>query len=312
MVARGPRPGGPALGGPRLAVVPVDLSAVVLPDHAPAAFTAAAREAQATGLRTLWTYDHLSWRDFRDGPWFSAVPLLAAAATATDTIRLGTLVASPNFRHPVPFAAELQTLDHLSGGRLDLGVGAGTSAQDAHVLGLPALTPADRQSRFEEWTDLLAALLSQRRTDAAGRWFTAADARVVPGPVQSPLPLTVAAAGPRGMRFAARTGAAWVTYGAAGDDLDAVAAGFTEPARRFSQLLAEVAPGRAVRRLALVGLDEAAPFAPGAYAGFLARLEAAGFDEVCVHWPRPDGRGVPAAVFAEVLAAHGLAERSGG
>ena len=287
-------------------VVPVDLSAVVLPDHAPAAFTAVAREAQTAGLRTLWTYDHLSWRDFRDGPWFAAVPLLAAAAATTDAVRLGTLVASPNFRHPVPFAADVQTLDHLSGGRLELGVGAGTSAQDAHVLGLPALTPADRQSRFEEWTELLVALLSQRRTDAAGRWFTAADARVDPGPVQSPLPLTVAAAGPRGMRFAARTGAAWVTYGSGGDDLDAVAAGFTGPAQRFSALVDEVAPGRAVRRLALLGLDERAPFAPGAYGGFLARLEAAGFDEVCVHWPRPDGRGVPAATFPEVLAAHGL------
>lgn len=289
--------------------MPVELSAVVLPDHAPAAFTATAREVEAAGLRTLWTYDHLSWRDFRDGPWFSAVPLLAAAAGVTSTVRLGTLVASPNFRHPVPFAAELQTLDHLCGGRLELGVGAGTKAQDATVLGLPELSPAERQSRFEEWTELLVALLAQRRTDTAGRWFTAVDARVVPGPVQSPLPLTVAAAGPRGMRFAARTGSTWVTYGSGGDDLDAVAAGFTEPARRFTTLLEEAGLSRPVRRLALLSLDERAPFAPGAYPGFLARLEAAGFDEVCVHWPRPDGRGVPADTFDEVLAAHGLVRR---
>lgn len=287
--------------------MPVELSAVVLPDRTPAEFTATAREAEAAGLRTLWTYDHLSWRDLRDGPWFSAVPLLAAAAAVTGTVRLGTLVASPNFRHPVPFAAELQTLDHLCGGRLELGVGAGTKAEDAQVLGVPELTPADRQSRFEEWTELLVTLLSQRRTDAAGRWYTAVDARVVPGPLQQPLPLTVAAAGPRGLRFAARTGATWVTYGSGGDDVDAVAEGFTAPAQRFSALLADLAPTRAVRRLALLSLDERAPFAPGAYPGFLARLEAAGFDEVCVHWPRSDGRGVPAGTFGEVLAAHGLA-----
>ncbi len=103
-------------------------------------------------MRTVFSYDHLSWRDLRDGPWYAAVPLLAAAATATERVRLGTLVASPNYRHPVTFAAEVMTLDQLSDGRVELGVGAGTSAHDASVLGVPALTPRERQDRFEEWT----------------------------------------------------------------------------------------------------------------------------------------------------------------
>ena len=93
------------------------------------------RAAEDAGFSTVWTYDHLSWRSLRDGPWFGAVPLLAAAARITERIRLGTLVASPNFRHPVPFAKEILTLDEVSGGRLDLGIGAGGTGADATVLG---------------------------------------------------------------------------------------------------------------------------------------------------------------------------------
>ena len=279
------------------------LSCVVLNDLAPGAFAATAREAESAGLRTVFSYDHLSWRDMRDGPWFNAVPLLAAAATTTSSVRLGTLVATPNFRHPVTFASEVMTLDHLSGGRIELGVGAGTSAHDASVLGVPALSPAQRQRRFQEWTRLLTTLLGQRATDVRGEFYTAVDARTIPGPVHGRVPLTIAAAGPRGMRFAARTADTWVTYGdeePAGD----AAVRFTAPAGRFDAVERELDLGRRVRRAALVGLGEEAAFAD--YPRFAAALEAAGFDEVCVHWPRPDGRGVPEAVLPAVLAAHGL------
>lgn len=234
----------------------VELSCVVLNDLHPTSFTATAREVEAAGLRTVFCYDHLSWRDFRDGPWFNAVPLLAAAAVATTRVRLGTLVASPNFRHPVTFAAEVMTLDQLSGGRVELGVGAGTSAEDAAVLGLAPLTPGQRQDRFEEWTTLLTTLLTQRVTDAAGERYRAVDARNVPGPVAGRVPLTVAAAGPRGLRFAARTGDTWVTYGSGqpgpGDSVEDAIARFLDPAARFDA----VAGSAGVRRLALLGLDE--------------------------------------------------------
>ncbi|MDP1793621.1 MAG: LLM class flavin-dependent oxidoreductase, partial [Acidimicrobiales bacterium] len=83
------------------------------------------RNAEAWGFDHAWTYDHLAWRDLRDGPWHAAIPTLVAAASVTTTIRLGTLVASPNFRHPVALAREVVTLDDVSGGRLTLGIGAG-------------------------------------------------------------------------------------------------------------------------------------------------------------------------------------------
>ncbi|MFL6094464.1 MAG: LLM class flavin-dependent oxidoreductase, partial [Blastococcus sp.] len=128
------------------------LSALVLPDrHPPAAFLEDVREVERAGLRTVWTYDHLTWPQLKDGPWYGSVPLLAAAAVSTEWVRLGTQVATPNFRHPVPFAKELMTLDQLTGGRLEIGVGTGTEGPDALVLGDRPISRSERAERFAEW-----------------------------------------------------------------------------------------------------------------------------------------------------------------
>jgi alkanesulfonate monooxygenase SsuD/methylene tetrahydromethanopterin reductase-like flavin-dependent oxidoreductase (luciferase family) len=78
--------------------------------------------ADDLGFSTAWTYDHVRWGGMPEGPWHSAVPVLGAVAAVTTRIRLGTLVATPNFRHPVTLAREALALDDLSDGRLDLGL----------------------------------------------------------------------------------------------------------------------------------------------------------------------------------------------
>ena len=152
-------------------------SAIVLPDHGPAEFLRTVREVEAAGVERLWTYDHLSWRHFRDKPWFAAMPLLAAAAADTSRIRLGPLVATPNFRHPVPLAKEIMTLDQLTGGRIDLGVGAGADGPDATVLGDEKITGRQRADRFHDWVELLVTLLEQETVTATSGSYAAVDAR---------------------------------------------------------------------------------------------------------------------------------------
>jgi alkanesulfonate monooxygenase SsuD/methylene tetrahydromethanopterin reductase-like flavin-dependent oxidoreductase (luciferase family) len=73
------------------------------------------QRAEELGFDHAWTYDHLTWRGHRDLPWYSAIPTLTAAAVATERIRLGTLVTSPNFRHPLTLAKEVIALDDISG-----------------------------------------------------------------------------------------------------------------------------------------------------------------------------------------------------
>jgi alkanesulfonate monooxygenase SsuD/methylene tetrahydromethanopterin reductase-like flavin-dependent oxidoreductase (luciferase family) len=105
----------------------VKVGVVILPEHRWAVAAEQWRCSESLGFDHAWTYDHLSWRDLRDSPWFGAVPTLAAAALVTTSIRLGVLVASPNYRHPVPFAKEIMSLDDLAGGRLTLASALGAS-----------------------------------------------------------------------------------------------------------------------------------------------------------------------------------------
>jgi alkanesulfonate monooxygenase SsuD/methylene tetrahydromethanopterin reductase-like flavin-dependent oxidoreductase (luciferase family) len=165
------------------------------------------QRAEQLGFHTAYTYDHLSWRTFREGPWFGALPTLTAAAGATDHLRLGTLVTSPNFRHPVPLAKELISLDDSSGGRITFGVGAGGTGFDSTVLGQEPWTPRERADRFGEFVALLDRLLSEDSVSYDGRFYSAHEAYNIPGCIQRPrLPFAVAATGERGTKPAARDG----------------------------------------------------------------------------------------------------------
>ncbi len=175
--------------------------------------------ADGVGFCTAWTYDHVRWGGMPDGPWHAAVPVLAAAAAVTGRIRLGPLVATPNFRHPVTLAREAITLDDLSGGRLDLGLGPGSEGLDAAALGQEPWTPAERLTRFEEFLQVLRPIVEGKpaaRTTVRTTHYAANEAPSTPGAVQQPLPLTVAAGGPRGLRLAAAHGRRWVTIGPTG------------------------------------------------------------------------------------------------
>jgi alkanesulfonate monooxygenase SsuD/methylene tetrahydromethanopterin reductase-like flavin-dependent oxidoreductase (luciferase family) len=272
----------------------VRLGVVVLPELPWSQARAQWQQLDAWGYHSAWTYDHLAWRSLADGPWFATVPTLAAAALATTTIRLGTFVASPNFRHPVPFAKELMSLDDLSGGRFQLGVGAGGGGFDADVLGDPELTPRQRVERFAEFVELLDRLLSSPLTSYDGEWFTARDARMHPGCVQQPrLPFVVAANGPRAMRVVARHGQAWVTTGVTPPEEGEQrwwAALPSAVGRLDDALTAEGRDPAAVQRY--LSVDASGAFGPSSVEHLrevLGQAEALRFDEVVVHWPRPDG-----------------------
>lgn len=173
--------------------------------------------ADDVGFSTAWTYDHIRWGGMPEGPWYgAAIPILSAAAVVTRRTRLGTLVATPNFRHPVTLARDALTLDDLSDGRLDLGLGPGSQGLDATALGHDPWEPSERLARFQSFLQVLAPILEGSdgtRTTVRNAHYAAVEAPSTPGSVQQPLPLTIAAGGPRGLRLAALYGRNWVTVG---------------------------------------------------------------------------------------------------
>lgn len=262
---------------------------VILPDQRWADSQRRWRQADEWGFDHAWTYDHLGWRDLVDGPWFDSMTTLTAAATVTSRVRLGTLVASPNFRHPAAFARQVTALDDVSGGRLLLGLGAGGIGFDATVLGGETLPPRQRVDRFAEFTELLDVILREDGTTWRGEWFAAVDARSNPGCVQRPrVPFVVAANGPRSMRLVARYGQGWVTTGLGGDDLESWWSTVTDLAGRMDDTLAKA--GRDPATLdRYLSLDSAPVFSlrdVDFFAEQVARAARLGFTDVVTHWPR--------------------------
>lgn len=274
----------------------VRLGALILPEHPGQAGSRVWAQAEELGLDHAWTLDHLSWRSLRDRPWFDAMTTMCAAACATGRMGLGTLVTSPNFRHPVVTAKQAMTLDHVSAGRFVLGIGAGASGPDATALGAREPRPAVRAERFEEFVTLTDALLRQAVTNFAGEHFQADDVRMVPGCVQRPrLPLALAAAGPRGMRLVARFADVWVTIGdpsAPGCHSEGEA--FTTLRRQMNSLATTCEQAgrshRSLRKLVNLSRVVAAPYSsPHRLADLVGRCGDLGFTDVVLAYPRPDG-----------------------
>ena len=136
-----------------------------------------------------WTFDHF-YPIFSDttGPCLEGWTTLIALAQATSRLRLGTLVTGIHYRHPAVLANMAATLDIISEGRLELGIGAGWNEQESGAYGIELGTPRQRSDRFEEACQVLIGLLSQETTTFAGRYYQLVDARNEPKGVQRPHP----------------------------------------------------------------------------------------------------------------------------
>jgi alkanesulfonate monooxygenase SsuD/methylene tetrahydromethanopterin reductase-like flavin-dependent oxidoreductase (luciferase family) len=272
----------------------VRFGVIILPDQRWQDASRRWRLAEEYGFDHAWTYDHLGWRTLVDGPWFDAVPTLTAAALVTSRIRLGTFVASPNFRHPVSFVRQLTALDDISGGRLTLGLGAGASGvgYDNKVLGDPELTVRERVDRFAEFAELLGLLLTSDHVSWTGHYYRAVGARNLPGCVQRPrIPFVMAANGPRSITLAARFGDGWVTTGTPSDDLSAWWRGVGAGLRRLDEALAAAGrdPARVPKYLSVDAAGVYALSSVGYLADAAGRAGELGFTDVVTHWPRPEG-----------------------
>jgi probable F420-dependent oxidoreductase len=162
-----------------------------------AEWVALALRAESLGYATFGVADHVA-------TYYAPMPLLQLVAAHTSRIRLATLVLDNDFRHPVMLAKEAATLDVLSGGRLELGLGAGWLVDDYHQTGIPFATGAARLAKLQEAVQLLKLLFGDAPTWFEGRFYSVHDVDGRPKPVQKPHPpLLLGGTRQRLLRFAA-------------------------------------------------------------------------------------------------------------
>ncbi len=163
-----------------------------------AEWRALAQRAEALGYDVLLVTDHL-------GPQLAPVPALMAAADATAGLRIGSFVFANDYRNPVMLAKEVATLDVLSGGRVEFGLGAGWNTRDYRQLGIRYDAPGIRVERLIESVGLMKRLLGEEAVDHVGKYYRVRGTRVLPRPIQRPHPpLMIGGGGPRVLRLAAR------------------------------------------------------------------------------------------------------------
>ena len=255
---------------------------------------------EALGFDSVWVCDHFVGQ--QGEPLFEAWTLLAALAARTERVRLGAVVTCGTFRHPALLAKEAVTVDHVSGGRLELGLGAGWWAVEHGTYGIPFPPPSERVDRFREGVKVLSRLLGaeDEQVTFAGDHHRLRAAPFRPASVQQPRPpLVLAAQGPRMLEVVARHADAWVgSFGLSPAEVGA-----------RNRLLDErcAALGRDPRRLRRLfvwapWVQAADPWAsPEAFRDFVDRYRAAGVTEFVFDEPRPEQRPILQRIAVELL-----------
>ena len=163
-------------------------------------------------FESMWNWDHFyPLTGDLHGPNFEGWTMLSAMAALTSRIRVGCQVTAMPYRHPAVLANMAATVDHISSGRLILGIGAAWNEMECNAYGFPLPPLKERFDRFDEGIEVLTLLLSQRVANYSGKYFTLTDAYCEPKPVQRPYPpITIGGSGPkRTLRAAARWATEW-------------------------------------------------------------------------------------------------------
>jgi len=248
---------------------------------------AVVRHAEATGWDGVYVADHFMGSGGEFGPDLTpnleSTAVLAGLATATERVRLGSLVFGNTYRHPAVLAKWAATVDHLSGGRLLLGIGAGWQENEHEQYGIELPAPKARLDRFEEACQVIRGLLTQERTDLTGDHYRLTNACAEPKPVQERLPILIGGKGDRMMGIVARHADEWNMWGLP----DAIAERTAVLERRCEAIDRDPATiARSAQALVFLTDDEkaAADFvaATGGRAAIAGPPER--FAEVCAAW----------------------------
>ena len=247
------------------------------------------QRSEDLGFDCLWNVDTVVDPDRPRSAMLDGPSTLVAMALETTRIRIGTLVTSLYFRHPVSAARAAVTTDLLSGGRLEVALGVGDPNAGPAAGGAPDWPTGERVARFREFVELTDRLLTSPLTTFRGTYYSCLEAERVPGPVQLPRPpITIAAHGPRMLAIAAEWADGWSSWGGYGIVTEAefyrLAA---ERSHRFDDLCHDRGRDPGTIRHSLVCFPPLTPWESVDYfEDMVGRYGEVGIDEFVLYWPQ--------------------------
>ncbi|MEY2446658.1 MAG: hypothetical protein QOH79_134 [Acidimicrobiaceae bacterium] len=270
---------------------PLRLGTLVLPNEPWRELAARWRRLEDGGVDSIWSCDHFTNPHRPGQPWFEASTSLAGLAAETQRVRIGLLVGAIASRSPALFAREALTVDHLSGGRLEIGLGAGGAPTDQAMWGVEEWSPRERVERFAEYVEVVDHLCREDEVTFDGSWYRTTGAVTAPGFVQRPRPpFLLAAHGPRALAVAARFADTWNTYGPTLDTALASSEQLDLACTTIGRNPAEI------RRAVLLGLAEGTAWTSAShFEDLVHEWFDAGFTEVAFYDPPYSRSGVPVA-----------------
>ncbi len=174
-----------------------------------------AQHVETTGWDGLWLADHfMPNADDTSAPWPEAWTTLSALAAVVPRIRLGTLVTGNTYRHPAVLAKMAATVDHISGGRLVLGLGSGWQENEHEQYGIEFGTVATRLARLDEACQVIKKLFTEKEASFEGKYYQLTSASLEPKPLHNPLPLMIGGGGEKvTLKITARHADEWNVWG---------------------------------------------------------------------------------------------------
>jgi F420-dependent oxidoreductase-like protein len=168
------------------------------------------QRAEALGFDSVWLFDHfLALYGDPDGPTLEASTLLAGLALKTEAIRIGVLVYGNTHRHPAILAKEMVTVDHISGGRVTLGIGTGWNEREHAAYSIPFPSAGDRVAMLDEALQVIESLFANQRTTFHGEHYSLTDAPFSPKPLQEKMPVMIGGKRPKMLRLIAKHADIW-------------------------------------------------------------------------------------------------------
>lgn len=260
------------------------------------------RHYEDLGFESLWDCDHYQQPSKPAGPYFEGWTLLAALAAETTRARIGVLVSCNTFRHPALVAKMATTIDHVSNGRVEVGLGAGWYQPEHLAFGIPFPEPSVLVSQFSESVVIVDSLLRHEETTFAGAHYQLANAPSRPRPLQRPRPpLTLGAHGPNMLGVVARYADRWNSHGTV-EQIGERNRILNDHCNRIGRDPSEIT--RSLYGWASLMAQD--PWeSVGSFDAMLEEYSAAGINEFIVDAPRTDQFAVLEKVASAILPQHG-------